>query len=185
MGLYLSISLPGKAERGLKDQRLQPVRVGRKGKKQPQSGLWYKKGLRFECTQCGACCTGNPGTVQFTGEEGTAMARTLGLEAEEFLARYATPSEPQGTWRLQELHTEHGFDCVLLDRCPDTGKTWCTAHDARPTQCRTWPFWPGNLRNPKAWERAARGCEGIGRGNFVPLPVIQEQLNQTPPWGVL
>ena len=24
---------------------------------------WYSEGLRFECTQCGACCSGEPGYV--------------------------------------------------------------------------------------------------------------------------
>ena len=28
---------------------------------------WYRDGLRFECTRCGACCTGAPGYVWVTG----------------------------------------------------------------------------------------------------------------------
>ena len=24
---------------------------------------WYRDGLRFQCTQCGNCCTGDPGVV--------------------------------------------------------------------------------------------------------------------------
>ena len=35
---------------------------------------WYAEGLRFGCTQCGNCCTGPPGAVWFTAEEGRAMA---------------------------------------------------------------------------------------------------------------
>ncbi|RMD61622.1 MAG: YkgJ family cysteine cluster protein, partial [Planctomycetota bacterium] len=40
---------------------------------------WYSAGLRFECTQCGACCTGSPGYVAFTEEEARGMASRLGL----------------------------------------------------------------------------------------------------------
>ncbi|MFM1805538.1 MAG: hypothetical protein RL136_2417, partial [Planctomycetota bacterium] len=29
---------------------------------------WYAEGLRFECTQCGNCCSGGPGAVWFTPE---------------------------------------------------------------------------------------------------------------------
>ena len=41
---------------------------------------WYDDGLRFECTQCGNCCTGPPGMVWFTPEEGRRMAEGLGLD---------------------------------------------------------------------------------------------------------
>ena len=42
---------------------------------------WYAEGLRFECTQCGNCCSGGPGAVWFTSEEAGGMARALGLLA--------------------------------------------------------------------------------------------------------
>ena len=40
----------------------------------------YADGLRFECTQCGNCCTGPPGRVWFSEEEGEAMAENLGVD---------------------------------------------------------------------------------------------------------
>ena len=35
---------------------------------------WFKDGLRFECTQCGDCCTGSPGYVWVNDEEISALA---------------------------------------------------------------------------------------------------------------
>lgn len=32
---------------------------------------------------------------------------------------------------------------------------------ARPTQCRTFPWWPQNLISDYDWQLAARECEGI------------------------
>lgn len=32
---------------------------------------------------------------------------------------------------------------------------------ARPTQCRTFPWWPQNLISDYDWRLAARDCEGI------------------------
>ena len=40
---------------------------------------WYRDGLRFECSRCGNCCTGPPGAVWFTRDEGKAMAAAIGV----------------------------------------------------------------------------------------------------------
>lgn len=110
------------------------------------------------------------------------MAAQLGLPLTQFMEEMAFPSEDPGVWELREIKVAGGYDCVLLGRDQETGKTWCTAHRSRPAQCRTWPFWPENLHNEKAWKQAGRECEGIGRGDYVPLKVIQRELHNTPEW---
>lgn len=146
---------------------------------------WYKEGLHFECTQCGECCTGSSGLVAFTMREARGMADELDLSTEDFLERYAQPStDDEGVWEMREVASPFGWDCILLDRCEDSGVTRCIAHQHRPSQCRTWPFWPDNLKNPKSWERAGRACEGIGSGRLVPLRVIQKDMDETPDWGL-
>jgi uncharacterized protein len=144
---------------------------------------WYKEGLHFECTQCGECCTGSSGLVAFTQREAREMAEQLDLSLEDFLDRHAKPSDEEGVWEMLEVASSHGWDCTLLERCEESGVTRCIAHDARPSQCRTWPFWPDNLKNRKSWERAGRSCEGIGSGRLVPLRVIQREMQETPDWG--
>ncbi|MCA9797424.1 MAG: YkgJ family cysteine cluster protein [Candidatus Eremiobacteraeota bacterium] len=141
---------------------------------------WYHKGLCFECTQCGDCCSGASGLVVFEPEEGQAMAERLKVSYEEFLERYAVLTDDG--WSLKEVPAPNGtdLDCILLQRDPESGKTSCSVHQARPTQCRTWPFWPGNLRSPRSWHRAARECEGIDCGPRVPLQEIEQQRRATP-----
>lgn len=41
---------------------------------------------------------------------------------------------------------------------------------ARPTQCRTFPWWPQNLISDYDWQLTARDCEGIS----LPLSVSPE-----------
>jgi len=137
------------------------------------SAEWYADGLRFECTQCGACCTGPPGYVNFTEAEGRAIAARLGVSYDEFLARYTV--DHGSTRSLDEVKTRHGYDCVFLDRVRMPGKAVCSLYGDRPLQCRTFPFWPENLKNASAWKRAAKECEGIGRGAFVPIEEIRIQ----------
>ncbi|MGP1308736.1 MAG: YkgJ family cysteine cluster protein [Phycisphaerales bacterium] len=133
---------------------------------------WYADGLRFECTQCGACCTGAPGYVAVSEAEAKAMARELGMTHEEFDRRY---TRKMGHGRsLREVQSERGNDCVFLD-FDARGLAICKVYKARPLQCRTFPWWPENLKSQAAWTRTGRGCEGIGRGDFVPVEKIRIQ----------
>ncbi len=144
----------------------------------PSRTEWSADGLRFECTSCGACCTGPPGYVLFSKGEGRALARRLGVTHAEFVRRY-TQQTSKGR-SLGEVETEHGLDCVFLDRTSVPGKAICGVYEDRPTQCRTFPWWPENLRDRRAWERAARRCEGIGRGPVVTLQQIRVDREATP-----
>jgi Fe-S-cluster containining protein len=141
---------------------------------------WYAGGLRFECTQCGNCCTGPPGYVWFDEEEGRALARALGVAEETFHRRYAR--RLNGRWSLRERRTEHGHDCVFLDRRSENGKALCRVYDARPAQCRTWPFWPENLSSPDDWSAARRAtpCPGMDQGTLISVEGIRLRLEATP-----
>ena len=137
------------------------------------SGEWYAAGLHFECTQCGNCCTGPPGTVWFDAQEATRMAEVLGVDEKTFYRRYARRVDRR--WSLKENDTPHGYDCVFLDRETVPGKAICSVYDARPTQCRTWPFWPENLESKQAWAAAKRRtpCPGMDNGPLIPVEDIR------------
>ena len=143
---------------------------------QKRGGPWYADGLRFECTCCGNCCTGPEGAVWFSEEEGRAMAAALGLEHDEFLARHSRVIE--GHRSLNEHETEHGFDCEFLDRRTEPGKAFCSIYEARPLQCRTWPFWPEVTRSRSAWERMRREtpCPGMDTGQLITVEEIVSRL---------
>lgn len=129
---------------------------------------WYKDGLQFTCTQCGDCCTGDPGVVWVNEEELAALAAHLGKSVGEvklehtrlFANRLSLKEFPNG-------------DCTFLD--PTTRK--CRVYPVRPRQCKTWPFWNSNIATPEAWEEAKRVCPGTGQGNFVSLDEIRRQAS--------
>ena len=141
---------------------------------------WYADGLRFACTQCGNCCTGPPGYVWITDDDIAQLAKHFGLDRERFLERYAR--KLRGRWSLREHKTKHGYDCIFLDRESEPGKAVCSLYEARPTQCRTWPFWPENLTTPKTWEKVKREtpCPGMDNGQFVSVDEIRIQRDSTP-----
>jgi Fe-S-cluster containining protein len=128
---------------------------------------WYRDGLRFQCTQCGDCCTGAPGYVWVTQEEIDALAAKLGMDADTFERSYVR----RVGVRRSLVEFPNG-DCVFLD-----SQRRCTVYDARPQQCRTWPFWESNLKTPQAWKQTCEACPGCGRGEVVPLEEIARQAS--------
>lgn len=131
---------------------------------------WYKNGLRFQCTQCGNCCTGTPGFVWVTDEELQAISEFLDKPIGELRLLYTRPA--RGKVSLTEYANG---DCVFLD--PHTRR--CRVYPVRPAQCRTWPFWKSNVATPEAWERTQQACPGAGKGEFVSLDEIELRTAQT------
>ena len=131
--------------------------------------VWYAGGLRFQCTQCGDCCSGAEGYVWVNQAEIDGMAAKLGMQPADFEAMHV---KRVGVRR--SLKERPNGDCVLLDE--KTRK--CMAYEERPRQCKTWPFWDSNIRSPEAWAEAAEACPGCNKGNLVPLESIVEQASR-------
>jgi Fe-S-cluster containining protein len=123
---------------------------------------WYRDGLRFECSHCGNCCSGEPGYVFATLAEIDEIAAHLGREkdglGDEHIRRIGR--------RFSLTEDKTTGDCCFLHRTRD-GRRVCGIYPVRPLQCRTWPFWPLNLESRKAWAEAADECPGIGKGPLL------------------
>lgn len=122
---------------------------------------WYREGLSFSCTRCGDCCTGVPGYVWVEPTEIEALAKHLGLSVDSFGERYL-----RKVGRRYSLIEKPGGDCVFFDK-------GCSVYPARPTQCRTFPFWRSNLKSERAWDEIADACPGIGQGKLFPVEEIE------------
>lgn len=149
---------------------------------------WFKDGLRFSCSQCGNCCTGGPGAVWYTAQEGREMAATLQMTEDEFTAKYTRAIGSRRS--LNERETSHGFDCVFLDRESKPGVALCRIYKTRPSQCGTWPFWPDNLTSARAWKaaKARTPCPGMDTGPLISpeqIGILRERDrvdNDSAPW---
>ena len=128
---------------------------------------WYEKGLKFSCTECGKCCTGAPGYVWVNTQEMEAMAAFLNLSLSDFKRKY---TRRVGS-RYSLLESKQTYDCVFLK------DKKCQVYGARPTQCRTFPWWPENIQSEASWEQTARSCEGIQPdAKVVSSETIEAQL---------
>jgi Fe-S-cluster containining protein len=123
--------------------------------------------LRFKCTGCGNCCTGNPRDywVEVSKAEQQRIARHLGISLRWLRRRYVLRERDGDGLSMK------GGACIFLDGAR------CRIYAARPAQCRGYPLWPELLNDREAWQAEARRCEGIGRGTRIPLSRIKKILS--------
>ena len=122
---------------------------------------WFRDGLRFECTRCGNCCTGTPGSVLVSDAEIEKLAEHLELAVDEFREIY-TRSLRKGDVSLRE---KRNGECVFYQSGATEGATMgCSVYRDRPRQCRSWPFWKGVVHSPERWAEEAEECPGMNRG---------------------
>jgi Fe-S-cluster containining protein len=135
---------------------MQPHRSG------DNDSVWYADGLQFTCTRCNECCTGPPGYVWLTVEEMERIALHVGLAPDEFYRRYCR----RAWWRVSLKEYANG-DCILLT------PQGCSVYSVRPSQCRTFPFWPDHLRSRQRWEALRSRCPGVGHGRLYSREEIE------------
>jgi Fe-S-cluster containining protein len=124
---------------------------------------WYQDGLAFECTRCGACCTGAPGYVWVSVEEIEALARFRNEAIESFTQKFVR--RVGNRYSLIEKPTG---DCIFW-----SSERGCTVYPARPVQCQTWPFWSENIESAESWERVKQVCPGSGRGQWFSVEQVE------------
>jgi uncharacterized protein len=132
---------------------------------------WYRDGLAFSCTRCGACCTGGPGYVWVSPEEIEELARFRGETLQQFSKKFV-----RRVGDRLSLVERPGGDCIFW-----TAQEGCTVYSARPVQCRTWPFWPENVETPEDWKQITQICPGSGQGRLYKADEIIEFIGMIRP----
>lgn len=135
-----------------------PIRMTMKRKK------FYQNGLHFGCTECGNCCSDTSGYVELTEDEAENIAGFLKLPEADFLEKYVELQDKGSTFQLK---SHQNGDCIFLV------ENRCTIYPARPLQCRTFPFWPENLKSNHRWKTTAALCPGINQGRLYPEEEIE------------
>lgn len=115
-----------------------------------------KMNFRFSCQPgCTACCR-QRGYVYFSEADIERAAVFLEMSPAIFERRYI-----YRTAHLRRLRKPRHSQCPFLLQ------DGCRIHPAKPTQCRTYPFWPELIEDSGAWKSAADCCPGIGKGPAV------------------
>lgn len=132
---------------------------------------WWADGVQFECQGSGKCCTshGEYGHVYFSLKDRKLAAKFFGISEKQFREKYC--HKVDGHFALKDP-ASGSPDCIFLK------DKRCSIYEARPTQCRTWPFWP-EVMNAKTWSKAvAQFCPGVGKGRIISAQEISATLNE-------
>ncbi len=132
------------------------------------SKQWTPKNLKFKCQGSGNCCVsrGEYGFVFLTLTDRKMMAKELGISLKRFEKQYCQVTG--GNYHL--IEDENRTNCIFLE------DNKCEVYKARPTQCRTWPFWP-EVMNAKDWKSdVEKFCPGVGKGKTWTPPEMKKIL---------
>ncbi|MCK9548765.1 MAG: YkgJ family cysteine cluster protein [Sphaerochaeta sp.] len=132
---------------------------------------FYADGLKFSCVEgCTYCCGVEPGYVFLSQDDLDRLCAKTSLSAERFIERYCHKVN-MGSFKLVSLLEQPNYDCIFLkDRR-------CSVYDARPIQCRTYPFWPAIMDSEESWKEEGGSCPGIGVGREYSQEEIDELLS--------
>jgi Fe-S-cluster containining protein len=88
------------------------------------------------CETCqGKCCTGESGYIYVNMSEIENIAKLLEMDIKVFAAEYLFKKGYKYSIKEQLHNGSH--ECIFYDRVTNG----CKIYEARPTQCRTFPFW--------------------------------------------
>lgn len=88
------------------------------------------------CATCeGRCCTGESGYIYVTKAEIFAIAEVLEMDVNEFALKYLFKKGYK--YSIRENKIDDSYECVFYDRKTNG----CKIYNARPNQCKTFPFW--------------------------------------------
>lgn len=125
----------------------------------PHEKLFWEDGIRFTCRRCSLCCTGSEGYVFLSENDVGCLADALQLNDEQFIKVYCRWIKMDGAVEFLSLKEKSNHDCFFW-------KDGCSVYEARPLQCRTYPFWKNFLADKKIWDDALAECPGTGTGEL-------------------
>ena len=123
--------------------------------------------VRFTCQAgCINCCD-QKGYVYLTEDDVKRAAKFVRMTPADFEAKY-----------IYRTRHEIRFRKPRKKQCSFLEGHGCSIHPAKPTQCRTFPYWPEILERKQTWNRTAQYCPGIGKGPLIQIGVAMETAEE-------
>ena len=91
----------------------------------------------IKCESCeGNCCIGESGYIWIKKEEQKKLATFLDISKTNLIENYLIKVDYKYSIKEKQIG-ENNFACIFFD----LEQKRCSVYDARPSQCRTFPFW--------------------------------------------
>jgi Fe-S-cluster containining protein len=122
---------------------------------------------RFECQRgCTKCCE-QQGFVYLTEDDISRLAKYVKMTRAAFEKLYVYRTRNQ-----QRLRVPRHAQCSFLK------EDGCSVHEAKPLQCRTFPFWPEIVGSTSSQRETAKWCPGMGKGELVNIQIARAQAEE-------
>lgn len=138
--------------------------------------FYHTQSIRFKCTKCSHCCYGGKyAYVRAGSDEIEKIIAFMEIDADKFKSEYLIKLVDHGygirmKYSVLAKALNKKGHCMLLN---SEGK--CSVYPVRPTQCRTYPFWPEILISEEKWNNERQRCEGIQQGEIIQTEYIEQQ----------
>ncbi len=133
-----------------------------------------ENGIEFSCQKCGACCRGfKEGEVYLYKDDIARLTKLLNLTSKAGLRKFAKEylkvvsdsffwKEPGAVGAKTYRYKTLGFKFTDDDEhCHFLKDNECTIHEARPFQCRCFPFWKMLVSSKKNFVDYSKKCPGL------------------------
>ncbi|MHA1293660.1 MAG: YkgJ family cysteine cluster protein [Promethearchaeota archaeon] len=134
-----------------------------------------KNGIEFSCKKCGACCRGfHEGEVYLYLEDIDRLINFLNLKGKfkrrNFAKKYLKITKDKFYYKDPEAERGKNYEISILgfkfigedEHCEFLGKNnECLVHEARPFQCRCFPFWRMMVTSNKNIKEYSKKCPGL------------------------
>lgn len=90
-----------------------------------------------KCASCeGNCCIGESGYIWITKDECEKLANHLNITLDELGMNYLLKVGYKYSIKEKQI-SPNNYACIFFD----LEKKQCSVYEARPNQCKTFPFW--------------------------------------------
>ena len=141
-----------------------------------EKAYFYSKGLKFSCARCSYCCRHESGYVFLSVKDSLLLCSALNIDYQNFVSRYCRWIDSAYGKKKLSLKEKANYDCIFWE---SDGKEGCSVYNARPLQCRSFPFWSSILASPLAWKNASNDCPGMNKGEVHSEKVINKWLSES------
>ena len=131
------------------------------------SEKFYKEGLNFECQRCSFCCGHSPGFVYLSQRDLNVLCNHFQMKIKDFVEKYCRWADYYYGTKVLALQEKKNYDCILWNN-------GCSAYQARPIQCSTYPFWDWMINDKETWLECAKECPGINKGKKWNIEEIEK-----------
>ncbi|MGN0751211.1 MAG: YkgJ family cysteine cluster protein, partial [Treponema sp.] len=101
----------------------------------------------------------------------TVLCSFFDMKIRDFVEKYCRWADYYYGTKVLALKEKDNYDCILWNN-------GCSAYEARPVQCSTYPFWDWMIKDGEIWQECAEDCPGMNKGRVWTMEEIEKNKSE-------